>query len=282
LLIYLAVLLPLLLMTELDKRLLVLAALQTAFLVACLEAICVKGMDNLVVPIGAWYILVQLTAHDADWMLAHLGVQAALLAISGLLAWRGRLLSLSGFLAAQLYLYGAYAYGDWHWLPAPLAAYAALALWKGRKPLHQFKAVGFFWAISAPLALLVLNNYLAVFTPASRAAGLQAWLPALFAGAHAAGAAMAWQSYGKPRAWAAPCMGLAGALLLGALAQAGGGEWHARSLLAAAILGLTAPLLQNALWRNRAVEPAQGARRLALLLFALLGAALAWAWSRLP
>jgi phytol kinase len=286
---FLAVFLPLLLMTETAKAPLVLECLQLAFLVACLEAICVRGVDNLVIPLACYYILIQTTRSDLNWISAQLGVQALLILVTLLLAWRGRILSFSGFLAAQLYLYAVFAYGDFAWLIPPIAVYAAFALLrhpKGRQLRPQgFQAVSFFWAVAAPFGLLLLNNYLLVFGGPAAGAPLLPLLLPLFAAAHGAGLACVGQVY-RPgyaaflaRPWAWALWPLGGALSAVALAlAAGGGHADAVALGLAGLVGLAAPLLQRALLPARQASEVRGARVMALSLALALGLALGWGW----
>ena len=285
LLTFLAVFLPLLLMTDTAKGPLVLEVLQLAFLVACLEAICVNGVDNLVIPLACYYILIQTTRSDLLWISAQLGVQAFLIFVTLLLAWRGRILSFSGFLAAQLYLYGVFAYGDISWLIPPLAVYAAFALLRhpqGRRLRPRgFKAVSFFWAVASPFALLLLNNYLRVFGAASASADWLALLPVLFGAAHGGGLACVGQIY-RPRyaqflpgpwRWVLwPIGGAAVAVALGAAAA--GLQASPGSLALAALAGAAAPLFQRWISPLRQPSEAGGARRMALSMALALGLAL--------
>jgi phytol kinase len=283
---FLAVFLPLLLMTDTAKGPLVLEVLQLAFLVACLEAICVHGVDNLVIPLAAYYILIQTTRSDLGWIGAQLGVQALLILVTLLLAWRGRILSFSGFLAAQLYLYAVFAYGDFAWLSAPLAVYTVFALLRHRKGRQLrpdgFKAVSFFWAVSAPFGLLLLNNYVQVFGGHSAGAALLPLLPALFAAAHGAGLACVGQVYRPgfagflPKPWAWVFWPLGGSLCAVALALAVAGlQAGAPALGLSALVGLAAPLIQRGLMPARQGSEARGARAMALSLGGALGLAVA-------
>ena len=68
---------------------------------------------------------------------------------------------------------------------APLLVYAAFAYFRrrtGQARKHPgFKAVSFFWSLSIPLALLVVNNFLTVFSAPERRAFWAPFVPALFA-----------------------------------------------------------------------------------------------------
>jgi len=287
---FLVVFLPLLLMTDLPKGPLVLVALQLAFIVACLEAICVGGVDNLVIPLASYYVLIQTTRSDLLWISAQLGIEALLVVVTLLLAWRGRILSVSGFLAAQLYLYGAFAYGDFACLLPPIAVYALFALL--RRPAGPrlrpagFRAVSFFWVVAAPFALLLARNYLVVFGNGGPQALLVPLLPLLYAAAHGAGLACVGQVYRprfsarlplplRPAAW--PLAGAAAALVLAALVawvERSPAQAAAAGLGLAALVGAMAPLVQRLAGWDRLGTEAAGARAIGACMAASLGLAL--------
>jgi|GEM_PF-1564662 dolichol kinase len=290
LLTFLAVFLPLLLMTDLPKAPLALEVLQMAFLVACLEAICVGGVDNLVIPLASYYMLIQTTQGDLAWISAQLGIQALLFLVTLLLAWSGRILSVSGFLAAQAYLYGVFAYGDFSWLIAPLTVYVVFALFRSPRSRRLrpkgFKAVSFFWAVSTPLALVVANNFLIVFGPRALQTVLVPVLAPFFAAAHGAGLACVGQIYRprfarkfsrglRPAVW--PVVGGLSGLILAAAALYD--REAALPLLLSAFIGLSAPLLQRALSPARAAAESAGARNMALAIALSVALALGLRWA---
>src|SRR5690606_2757042 len=125
---FLGVHLPLLLLTDVDRAVSVLVAAQIALLVTILEAVSVDGADNLVVPIGTYLLLLKLTPQPAEALVRQLGVQVAILALLFLLAWRLRLLTASGTLAASIFFYGAWGLGGTGWLVAPAVALAVFGV----------------------------------------------------------------------------------------------------------------------------------------------------------
>lgn len=153
---------PLLLMTDLDRGLCVLVALQMALLATAFEAISLQGNDNLIVPLASYFFLLKLT----DKTPAALGVQIAAflicLLVCLLLAGRVRLFSLAGAVGASLVLYGAFSLGGPAWALAPssvLLGYFLLRQWFQASPdEHQVLAV--FWVSVVPTLLLLANNWL--------------------------------------------------------------------------------------------------------------------------
>lgn len=156
--------LPLLLMTDLDRGLCVLVALQMALLATAFEAISLQGNDNLIVPLASYFFLVKLT----DKTVAALAVQVTAflvcLAVCLLLAWRARLFSLAGAIGASLVLYGAFSLGGPAWALAPssvLLGYFLLRREFATRPdEHQVLAV--FWVSVVPTLVLLANNYLTI------------------------------------------------------------------------------------------------------------------------
>jgi hypothetical protein len=167
----LAVHLPLLLLTGIDRAASVLIGLQLALLVTCFEAISLGGIDNLVVPLVTGYLLVKMTPYPAAWIAGQLALELGILALMGLIAWWSRVLTFSGAVAAHLFFYGALALGGLHWLVAPgLALGLFLLVWRvthrdpaAANPVYQVLAV--FYVGIVGVALFVANNALAMFVP---------------------------------------------------------------------------------------------------------------------
>jgi len=167
---FLGVHIPLLLLTEVDRTACVLIAAQIALLVTCFEAISVQGIDNLVVPLGTYYLLMRMTPRPAPQVAESLLVQLALLGAMMLLAWRTRFLTFSGALAAHLVLYACFALGGVKWMVAPavaLAAFLALDAYGNRggreRPAYHVAAI-FHMSVVA-VALLFLDNSFASILP---------------------------------------------------------------------------------------------------------------------
>jgi len=167
---FLGVHLPLLLLTNVDRAACVLIAAQIALLVTCFEAISVQGLDNLVVPLGTYYLLMRMTPRAAPEVATSLLVQLALLGSMMLLAWRTRFLTFSGALAAHLVLYAAFALGGARWVVAPAAALAAfLALDaygnRGGRERPAYHVAAIFHMSVVAVALLFLDNSFATLVP---------------------------------------------------------------------------------------------------------------------
>ena len=277
---FLACQLPLLLMTSLDKVLVILVSLQLAYLVTCFEAISLSGLDNLVLPLGGYYILVQISKGNVQWMLGQLGIQGTVLLATLLVAWRFRFLSFSAALAIQLYFYGTFAYGETFWLLAPAAAMLAY-LFSKAEPVRvpqRVQVLTIFYAILAPFAILLLNNFLIVFGSGAHAGLLKA-LPGIFGGLHAGElACLALGRYkGRRLPWQV-LLGLGSALILAALSPLGL-AWPAQvpGLFVAALLPLLfVPVAR--LWKGQP-EPVFVARRLAVAGAAAAACGLALAWA---
>lgn len=163
---FLGVHLPLLLLTDVGRAATVLVAVQIALLVTFLEAVSLRGNDNLIVPIATYYLLAKLTPHTSSFIAGQLLAQLLILAAIGWLAWRSRLLTVSGALAATLFFYGALALGGVVWVVAPAVAIAVfLGFYQrsrsrpgSRTPSYQVLAV--FYTGIVPLALYALSDTL--------------------------------------------------------------------------------------------------------------------------
>jgi phytol kinase len=77
---------PLLLLSDLDRSTVVLLALQLALLVTCVEAVSTRGIDNLLVPLATFILLLRLAALNALSIAAPLVVQVAVLGVFLLLS----------------------------------------------------------------------------------------------------------------------------------------------------------------------------------------------------
>ncbi len=163
---FLAVHLPLLLMTELGRAESVLIAAQLALLVTLFEAISLRGNDNLVVPLATYLLLVKMTGKEAEFIGLQLLAQLAILAALVALAWRLRFLTFSGTLAASVFFYGAWSLGGPAWTAAPAAGLAALLVVLRRTrdrrgdPNARYQLLATFYTAVVPGALLVANNLL--------------------------------------------------------------------------------------------------------------------------
>ena len=164
--VFLVVHLPLLLWSEVEPLSSVLIATQLALLVTSVEAISGRGTDNLLVPLGTYYLLMKLTSKSAATISLQLGVQLAILLVVVVIALRTRFFSVSGAIAAQLVLYAAYSLGGPRWIWAPALAFFVVfaidALNERRLPppegRYPVRAV-FHVSVVAVLAIFADNTF---------------------------------------------------------------------------------------------------------------------------
>ncbi|MEO5618035.1 MAG: hypothetical protein ABIS67_09705 [Candidatus Eisenbacteria bacterium] len=189
---FLAVHVALLLGTGIDRTASVLVAAQIALLVASFEAISMRGNDNLVVPLGTYYLLLKMASKPAGEIALQLFSQVALLAITCAIAWRTKFLTLSGAIAAHLVLYAAYSLGGPAWTFAPLGALAGyLALdsrYAGAHGVptggHQVRAI--YYTSIVGVIMIFADNSFATLLPVYETLRYGHPFQPLFVGAFAA------------------------------------------------------------------------------------------------
>lgn len=163
---FLAVHVTLLLGTGIERSASVMVAAQIALLAASFEAISMRGNDNLVVPLGTYYLLLKMTPQPAESIALQLLAQVALLGVTSVIAWRTRLLTLSGAVAAHLALYAAWSLGSPGWTLAPLGALGGYLVLDGRygghhgvpQGGHQVRAI-YYTSIVGVLAIFADNSF---------------------------------------------------------------------------------------------------------------------------
>lgn len=199
---FLAVHVALLLGTPIDRAASVLVAAQIALLVASFEAISMRGNDNLVVPLGTYYLLVKMASKPAGGIALQLAAQVALLAVTALVAWRTKFLTLSGAIAAHLVLYAAWSLGNPEWTFAPLGAMAGyLALdrrYGGAHGVpqggHQVRAI--YYTSIVGMLMLFADNSFATLLPVHESLRFGHPFQPLFVGAFASPLAIvAWELF---------------------------------------------------------------------------------------
>lgn len=174
---FLGVHLPLLLATDIDRATCVLVALQIALLVTSFEAISLRGSDNLIVPLGTWYLLVKMSPKTADAIAVQLAVQLGLLVLVALIAWRSRVLTASGAIAAHLVLYAAFSLGGPAWSVAPALALAGLVTFapSAARSHHEsglgYQVLGVFYVSIVAVLLIFADNTFATFLAGRGPAG---------------------------------------------------------------------------------------------------------------
>jgi hypothetical protein len=161
---FLFVELPLLLATPLDRGFCIAIAFQCALLVTCFEAISIRGMDNLAVPLGTYFLLAHMSATGTAWLLAQMAAEAAILAAAALLHWRYRFVTFSGVIACHLFFYGAFSLGGPAWILAP-AFLVLMVVWQhhrqgltGVEATGRFQVLAIFWLSLVPTILYFLGN----------------------------------------------------------------------------------------------------------------------------
>jgi phytol kinase len=205
---FLGVHLALLLLTPIERGASVLVALQIALLVTSFEAISLGGNDNLIVPLATYYLLVKMTPQPAASIAFQLLVQLAILCAMLVVAWRTRVLSWAGALAAHLVIYAAFSLGGPAWSVAPMAALAGFVVLDGRVASdggrHQVEAV--FWISIVGVVLIFLDNTFATLVPGGHPLGSGHPFAVPYVGALAAPAAILTYQYLRLRrsAWSRP------------------------------------------------------------------------------
>lgn len=162
---FVAVLLPLLLMAELDPGLSVLVSLVVAIFVTLFEAISLRGADNVAVPLATFLLLEHLTDAPAATVALNLGVLVAtLVVLTGLSRWV-HFMKASGVLAATIFFYVVFALAGPAWVLPPALGMLTLAAFRGvlvdvvPLPDARYQVVAIFYA-TVPTLVLVLGVHL--------------------------------------------------------------------------------------------------------------------------
>jgi len=282
---FLVVEIPLLLATSVERAACVLVAAQIALLVTSFEAIGTNGSDNLLVPLGAYYLLVKLTGKPVEMIALQLAAQILILIAMLQIARRTHFLTFSGAVAAHLVLYAAFSLGGPAWIVAPaLALTAAIVMEHYRvrargapSPGHHVTVV-FYVSIVAVLMIFADNTF-ATLVPVAGGLGKGHPFLAPFVGSLAAAIAivayLSLEVMPRARHRPAPWRALAGGLI-GFAVVAPIGLWVARGervmleLLTAGLSCLAGLLLFLALRRFFPRPSGRGwsLRYLALAVFA--------------
>jgi phytol kinase len=158
---FLAIHLPTLLLTDLERAVCVLGAVLVAALVTGFEAISLRGADNLFVPLGVAVVLGKITSKPLSEVVFQ---NLSLLAICLLVAWivrRERSFNVGGTIAFILFAYGAWSLGNWQWaLPAFLGfgLYVAARRLAAARHATGVKVRTVARALLAPFLLLLIAN----------------------------------------------------------------------------------------------------------------------------
>jgi phytol kinase len=121
---FLAVHVPLLLLTGMGRPQTLLVAIDIALIVTLLEAVAWRGLDNLLIPLGVFLLLHIYSDMSIELLLLRLVASVFLLIF--VLLYRSRTtLEGSALLASVLVLYASWALDGWRWLLAPAVLFAS-------------------------------------------------------------------------------------------------------------------------------------------------------------
>ncbi|HEY0008938.1 MAG TPA: hypothetical protein VGB55_09455 [Tepidisphaeraceae bacterium] len=153
---FLSVHVPLLLFTGVDRAESLLIAVIIGVLSMLLEAIAWRGLDNLLIPLGAFFFLELYLDKSADDLLYRLFVTFALLIFA--FSWRRRSsLDDSALMGGALFGYGAWMLGGGIWLIGPVLLFIAICVMWPRSGVRRDHSVfAVLSVISAALLWLVL------------------------------------------------------------------------------------------------------------------------------
>lgn len=165
---FLIVHIPLLLLLKTDPLHSIMIALQIALVVTCLEAICLNGFDNILIPIGTYFLLIKLLPVSAESIAWQIGWQLAIIAFLYYISLRFNFISISGAIVCQLFLFGAFVFGGPNWLIMPLIAFgifvailAAMTYKKGAFLGEQkiYQVIAAFHVTIVPAILFFAHNF---------------------------------------------------------------------------------------------------------------------------
>ncbi|HEX7150584.1 MAG TPA: hypothetical protein VF618_03780 [Thermoanaerobaculia bacterium] len=125
---FMAVHLPMLLMTELPRATCVLAALLVAMLVTLFEAIALEGADNIFIPIAVVYVLQKITTKPVTEIAYQNLSLVAIIAVIALLDWKFRWFNVGGALTVILFTFATWSLGSRRWSAPVFLALAAFIL----------------------------------------------------------------------------------------------------------------------------------------------------------
>jgi len=261
---FLGVHLPLLLLTDIDPAASVLIGVQIGLLVTLLEAVSLRGGDNLIVPLATYFLLSRMTPLPADRVGLHIIAQLVIVGLLALLMWRSRMLTGSGIVAASLFFYGAWSLGGPAWLAAPVLGLVVFRWIAGRFGPEvpagdaRYQVLAVWHTTAVAILAFVLDDALQVISSAFLPVPGAVFYP-LYLGALAAHLAMLGTVFLHGSQWAAEAsfrhrfIGLA--LGVGVIVPIGiwlgPAGWTARSLLVPTAMALVAVLAYPLLWRWR-------------------------------
>ena len=113
---YLCVNIPLLLMTETGREETILIAFIIAFLVTGFEAVSFSGCDNILVPLGTYFILEKMSRYDLATLLQHTILLLLLTVVTAILSIRQKIFGTSGLIGMFLVNYAGWSLCGTAWL----------------------------------------------------------------------------------------------------------------------------------------------------------------------
>jgi|GEM_PF-5563423 len=161
---FLIVHIPLLLLTETGREECVLMAVGCAILVTAFEMVSVKGLDNVFIPFGTWYILNNYAQYPLE-ALSYRIVFMVLIGIYFLFTIRYHIFTRTGAVGGFLWLYAIFSLGeDAFFIPAmsiqlPLILLSLIArIWAKKRPPPMGVSNTFQISLVAVLLLFAYDN----------------------------------------------------------------------------------------------------------------------------
>jgi len=162
---FLCIHLPLLLLTAMGRIESVLIAFIIALLVTGFEAISLSGSDNIIVPLGTYYILTRMSRLPLGIVYENLLALILIIAITAFIALRPKFLKPSGLIAMMLLNYAAISLCNFYWFfPLLLAqiAYYLLILafvhYEGKDKVASFQVNVLLYIGIIPTILIFMAN----------------------------------------------------------------------------------------------------------------------------
>ncbi len=161
---FIAIEIPMLLLTDLSRETCILSALLVSFLLTCAEAVSARGTDNIIVPVIACYVLLKITTKPVSEIMFQCASLFAIFAIFGLVIWRTRLFDTGAGIIFLVVSYASWSLGSVQWAVPALSAFILFTLsrhflnGKGTQPVIRARAL--FTALSIPLTILIFADML--------------------------------------------------------------------------------------------------------------------------
>jgi phytol kinase len=159
---FIAVCVPMLLMTNLPRGVCVLSALLVSILVTIFEAISLRGTDNLFVPIAVVFVLQKITAkpleHIAWQNVALIGIVTIVLLIARRIEW----FNTGGSLTFILFVFAAWSLGPrFRWVIPVFIGFAVLVIVRlavRRRDRRRLKVTAVSRTVIVPFLFLLAAN----------------------------------------------------------------------------------------------------------------------------